>query len=280
MATISESVESTGTRQNFTGDALETRREFDVIFSDAEVTAGTNIDIVAQALVGVPLGSPHPTVAGAFCETIEVKKVSGSQNVFRVVCIYKGNSFTPSGGGDVNQSFTLTAKAVPKLVYRVDPSVPQEGTPNDNDIGGTAIDINGKPTSVVTVQSNVSVTMSLNIDVTSPNNYIEGIQSLVGTRNSVNFLGASKGNLLYTGATVNKVSGVGAAALFKITHSFAFDDQAHMVQVAESTDVRPSGVQLGKDVGNATYEKNAFKVKLQQPFTETGNFNSLGINVG
>jgi hypothetical protein len=169
---------------------------------------------------------------------------------------------------------------VPKLLYRVNPTVPTGGTPNGQDIGGTAIDINGKPTSVVTVQSTVSVTLSLNIDVASPDNYITGIQTLVGTRNSGAFLGASTGNLLYTGATVNKVSGSGAAALFKVTHSFAFDDQAHMVQVAESTDTRPSGVQLGKDVGNSTYEKNAFKVVFQQPFTGTSNFNSLGINIG
>lgn len=280
MATITESIASTGTRQNFTGDALESRREFDVIFSDAEVDNGINIDIVAQALVGVPLGSPHPTIFGAFCETIEVKKVSGAQNVFRVVCIYKGNVFAPGGGGDENQSFNLTAKAVPKLLYRVGASVPSSGTPNDNDIGGTAIDINGSPTSVVTVQSTVSVSLSLNVDVANPNNYITQIQGLVGSRNSGAFLGASAGNLLYTGATVSKVSGTGAAALFKVTHSFAYDDEKHMVQVAESTDVRPSGVQLGKDVGNATYEKNAFKVKLEQPFPGTSNFSSLGINIG
>lgn len=282
MASVTESIDSTGFRQNFTGDALEVRREFNVQFTAEEVAEGTNIDIVAQGLIPVVLGQVHPTVNNAFCETIECRKQSESNTVFRVIAIYKGNTFAPpdGGGGDEsNQTFTLSAKAVPKLVYRIDATVPTDGTPNDADIGGTAIDVNGKPTSIVAVESVVTVNMSLTVDTSSPGNYISGIQTLVGSRNKSTFLGASKGRLLYTGATVAKVSGSGANSIFKVSHSFAFDSEFHCKQVAESTDVRPSGVQLGKDVGNSTYEKNAFKVLFKQPFTNFSDFNALGIDI-
>ncbi len=282
MASVTESIESTGFRQNFTGDSLEVRREFDVVFTDAEVTQGSNVDSVAQTLVPVSLGQVHPTITNAFCETIECRKRSESNTIFRVVAIYKGNAFSPPDDGgdtDSNQTFTLSSKAVPKLVYRIGATVPQDGTPNDNDIGGTAIDINGKPTSIVAVESTVTVNMTLTIDTSSPGNYIAGIQGIIGSRNKDTFLGAAKGRLLYTGATVAKVSGSGANSIFKVAHSFAFDSEFHCKQVAESTDIRPSGVQLGKDVGNATYEKNAFKVLFKQPFTEFDDFNVLGIDI-
>lgn len=282
MASVTESIDSTGFRQNFTGDALEVRREFNVQFTAAEVTEGSNTDFVAQSLIPVVLGQVHPTITNAFCETIECRKQSDSNTVFRVVAIYKGNTFAPpdgNGGEETNQTFTLSTKAVPKLVYRIGAQVPTDGTPTDADIGGTAIDVNGKPTSIVAVESTVTVNMSLEIDTSSPANYISGIQGLVGKRNNATFLGASKGRLLYTGATVAKVSGSGANSIFKVSHTFAFDSEFHCKQVAESTDVRPSGVQLGKDVGNSTYEKNAFKVLFKQPFTEFSDFNALQIDI-
>ena len=84
---------------------------------------------------------------------------------------------------------------------------------------------------------------------------------------------------MWTLEVSNKISGSGAQTLVSVQHQFDYDDEAHLVQVAESTDLRPSGVQLGKDVGASAYSLNAFKVAFVQPFPSTSNFTALGIDI-
>jgi hypothetical protein len=281
---IQETKDSTGYQVNFTGDALQLTRVFDVVFRTTDADAGRARDDVAISLITQrvgPLGHPHPFMPTAFAETFNCRRVDGSTRVFRVTITYKGNVFDgPPDDPAAGQTFSLSSTVVAKDVYRVGGTIPQGGNPSGSpDIGGTAIDILGTPTSIAVVRSTVTVNMTGTVDLGAPGNYIAGIQGLIGTRNNALFLGAAPGNLLYKGASVNKISGSGAQTLVSVQHTFDYDDEAHLVQVAESTDLRPSGVQLGKDVGVSAYSLNAYKVAFVQPFPTTSNFKALGINI-
>jgi hypothetical protein len=285
MTTVQESKESTGYQVNFTGDALQLTRVFDVIFTEADADSGRARDDVAIRQVATevgPLGHPHPFMSTAFAETFNCRRADQSRTVFRVTITYKGNQFDgPPDDPAEGQTFSMSSTVVAKDVYRVGADVPSGGNPDSSapDIGGTAIDILGTPTSIAVVRSTVTVNMTGTVDLGAPGNYIAGIQGLIGTRNKGSFLGAAEGNLLYKGASVNKISGSGAQTLVSVQHTFDYDSEAHLVQVAESTDLRPSGVQLGKDVGVSAFKLNAYKVAYVQPFPTTSNFNALGINI-
>tara|TARA_Y100001937_G_scaffold123909_1_gene187677 strand:- start:5574 stop:6437 length:864 start_codon:yes stop_codon:yes gene_type:complete len=285
MTEIQETKDSTGYQVNFTGDALQLTRVFDVVFRQSDADSGRARDDVAISLITQrigPLGHPHPFMPTAFAETFNCRRVDGTTRVFKVTITYKGNQFDgPPDDPATGQTFSLSSTVVAKDVYRVGGTVPKGGNPSSGaaDIGGTAIDILGTPTSIAVVRSTVTVNMTGTVDLGAPGNYIAGIQGLIGTRNNGTFLGAAPGNLLYKGASVNKISGSGAQTLVSVQHTFDYDDEAHLVQVAESTDLRPSGVQLGKDVGVSAYKLNAFKVAFVQPFPSTSNFSKLGINI-
>lgn len=285
MTEIRETKDSTGYQVNFSGDALQLTRVFDVVFRESDADSGRARDDVAISVVNNnvgPLGHPHPYMPTAYAETFNCRRVDGSRTVFRVTITYKGNVFDgPPDDPAAGQTFSLSSTVVAKDVYRVGGTVPQGGNPSSGaaDIGGTAIDILGTPTSIAVVRSTVTVNMTATVDLGSPGNYIAGIQGLIGTRNNGLFLGAAAGNLLYKGASVNKISGTGAQTLVSVQHTFDYDDEAHLVQVAESTDLRPSGVQLGKDVGVSAYSLNAYKVAYVQPFPSTSNFTALGIDI-
>lgn len=277
-----ESAESGGSTFTFTGQSTELRRVFIVTFKSTDLEAGRATDTIAFRTVNIPLGTPHPEIGYAFLERYEVQPIKNGAGARKVTLVYKTDTVvlppdSPDGG---NQSFTLSGTAKPKLVYRRNFTVPDNGAEKLTDIGGDAYDVQGEPTSFVDVQPEVNVTASVIVDVTVPGNYLSSSLTLVGTRNSATFFGAPAGYLLFAGTSSNKVSGVGAQSVFEVTHRFVYDNEAHLVQVPKSTDLRASGVQLGKDVNNATYANNAYEVTLRQPFPVLGNFDALGINIG
>ena len=277
-----ESAESGGSTLTFSGQSTELRRIFIVTFKKSDLEGGKANDVNAFRLVNIPLGTPHPQIAYAFLERYEVSPIKNGAGARKVTLVYKTDTIVlppddPDGG---NQSFTLSGTAKPKLIYRRNFDVPQAGAEQLTDIGGDAYDVQGEPTSFVDVQPEVNVTLSVIVDVTVPGNYLSTSLDLVGQRNNATFFGAPKGFLLFAGTSTNKVSGVGSQSVFEISHRFVFDNEAHLVQVPKSTDLRASGVQLGKDVNNATYANNAFEVTLRQPFPVLGDFDALGINIG
>ena len=277
-----ESAESGGSTLTFTGQSTELRRIFIVTFKTADLEAGRATDVNAFRLVNIPLGSAHPEIAYAFLERYEVAPIKSGAGARKVTLVYKTDTVVlppddPDGG---NQSFTLSGTAKPKNIYRREFEVPDAGAEKLTDCGGNAFDVQGEPTTFVDVQPEVNVTLSVIVDVTIPGNYLSSSLTLVGTRNKATFFGAAPGYLLFVGTSSSKVSGVGPQSVFEVTHRFIYDNEAHLVQVPKSTDLRASGVQLGKDVNNATYANNAFEVTLRQPFPVLGDFDGLGINIG
>ena len=92
-----------------------------------------------------------------------------------------------------------------------------------------------------------------------------------------------KGRLLLTGLSTRRVSTNLSTKTYDITFSFVYDEEFHLVQVAQSSSLRASGVAFGKDESSGTgpsdYAENAFKVRYEQPFPTLANFGALGIDI-
>lgn len=168
-----------------------------------------------------------------------------------------------------DEDYTATESAVdPALVdtWRTGASLPANlSSPTDADIGGSAVDSGGEPvTRIVPVQT-LSVT---NITASSPDT--AAIRAYIGRRNSLAFLGASAGYVVFRGARIRRTG----PARWEATYDFAWDEQAHLRQMAVlDADGRP---RLGAP-DPVTNVAHATGVVWRQPFPETADLAGLGI---
>lgn len=96
------------------------------------------------------------------------------------------------------------------------------GDPDNNDIGGTALDSQGVPVSTFVTQSTVSTSRRY---ATVP---WSTIWSAIGKRNSIGYNGAQIGQLLMSGIQVQTIS----AGIFEVAYTYLSDGLYHMRQVA------------------------------------------------
>ena len=290
MPTITESNESTGLERSFGAQSDQQNRVEIVRFNPDET--GIANDRVALGLSSFVLGTQDVANADLFCQRIQCARDVDNPLVFRVTATFVSNEFDPGPDGDGAsvQDWNLTAQAKPKDVYRLPDTTtkPEGGNIDPNattvtDIGGKAIDRKGQKTSVLSVNPVVNVTVRREVSIGTPGNYIESVLAAVGTRNRGTFLGAEKGRLLLTGLSTRRVSTNLSTKTYDITFSFVYDEEFHLVQVAQSSSLRASGVAFGKDESSGTgpsdYAENAFKVRYEQPFPTLANFGALGIDI-
>jgi len=122
------------------------------------------------------------------------------------------------------------------------------------DIGGTSVDAAGVPVSGLVVQQELTYTVRINF--TNANQAT--VNSMIGTRNSADFLGGTAGYVLFTGVRRSRI----AVDLYEVTYSFVWDGAAHLRQVPKrSADGDP---ELASGYAAAVYAR--------QPFPGTSNF--------
>jgi len=125
------------------------------------------------------------------------------------------------------------------------------------DIGGASVDAAGVPVSGLVVQQELTYTVRLNF--TNANQAT--VNSMIGTRNSADFLGGTAGYVLFTGVRRSRI----AVDLYEVTYTFVWDGSAHLRQVPKrSADGDP---ELASGYAAAVYAR--------QPFPGTSNFSGL-----
>lgn len=152
-------------------------------------------------------------------------------------------------------------------LWRINPTIPSNGTQNGNDCGGTKIDSAGVPHSVLVRMSDITISETVSA-ASFPARSIN-IRAARGRRNLTVFQGAPIGQVLYTGAQASRIG----LEKFSITHKFAQDEFSHMLQ-------SPKRNQTGEVMYSPDTQGNqrATFVTLIQPFPGFADFNLLSEN--
>lgn len=219
-------------------------------------------------------GDSHPDFRGLIAKDFTVKKVAGHSDLWEVTWSYEmvTSSFLsppvqeiqelPNEVGYVELSSEIRAEFV--LAFRDTPTLPEEGDPNnlgdpEEDIGGTAVDAGGNPTSVIKRIQELTLTETVNV----PD--FDTYGKFRFRRNSQPFEGGATGKIVYRGASVRR-TGVN---VFVVSHSFVLDEAFHLVQ-------QPVVDQEGSPIlGPDGHAANVYHI---QPFLETADFNAISDN--
>ena len=164
-------------------------------------------------------------------------------------------------------------------VYRVGATAPaSKSTPADTDIGGTKVDSGGEPITYFNNVAKVSVRNVIAGRPTPPVGYINKRNNAVFVIGPYSF---PQDTLLFTGCSITRVG----AATYEIVYQFVYDNGYHLRQIAKRG---PDGqVIKGKKTdscGSAPTTvpdgevSNALCVFFRQPFKDTANFDSIGID--
>lgn len=234
-----------------------------------------------QNSVTVPSkGASHPEFVGLVAKDFTIAPVAGHGDLWQVDWSYEMISTDyldapiapveelPNEVGYVELSSEIRAEFV--LAFRKNPVLPNRGIPDEApegedqdpevDIRGESIDPGGNPTSVIRKIQELTLTET-----------IEGEPDFgrFGTfrfaRNSVEFLGARPGRVLYRGASVRRTG----VEVYQVSHSFIDDEQFHLVQ-------QPLVDQEGKPLLDD--QKNARLVYFIQPFETLLDLNGISTN--
>tara|TARA_Y100001938_G_scaffold147324_1_gene228254 strand:- start:1126 stop:1953 length:828 start_codon:yes stop_codon:yes gene_type:complete len=180
--------------------------------------------------------------------------------------------FDTSPGDPDFIDFSITQRPVAIDIFRVNTTNTPINAPGTDsvrtDIGGESVDSNGDPITKFVNQQELSITVRsesfLNIPIATSFN-------MLGTRNSLGYLGAAAGFLVYTGLSVQR-DGVNS---YNTTLNFVFDEEAHRRQVPQRD---LNGTIIPKSTGTSSNPMNRAKhVHLEQPFPRVTNFADLGI---
>lgn len=218
---------------------------------------------------GLPgYGDLFPGSTSLYLTAYTIEHIPDSSKTWKIVFQYETGDPTgispPSEPGYLQVS--IEYQVVPKDVYRTGGNK-QNGTPNDQDIGGVPVDSGGVPTTIFVPLHTLILEETVS-SVSLPSRS-ENIRFNAGTRNSASFYGASTGTLLYEGASARRIG----VATYSLVHRFSYDPDYHMIQV-------PKRNGSGKVDLEVTASKGSYAgwVRFIQPFPATSNFNSLSEN--
>ena len=254
-------------------DGQSGTRSFLVVENDATVTSQPSIDQVIRA-TGVrlyvqdnPAGDDPPPLGNLIPLTVNVRSESDAQIQYSVEFKYGLDALVPDeeSPDDPNfVTFTLAQRPVAIDLYRSNFTEDLKFE-EDTDIDGHPVDESGVPLTAFIIQQDLELSVryaSFDRVPTQTSLY------LVSKRNSVPFLGAEAGTLLFTGMSVTR-DGINS---YRATFTFTWDQWFHMRQV-------PARNQNG-DVNLAPKGSGRFKaqtVEYKQPFPDLQNFNLLGL---
>ena len=206
---------------------------------------------------GLPIGDSFQVGGNAelcYLTNIDISVVPDTKGlIWKVVHTYTGNVAAVDNANFLAYSANVSGQFVD--TWR-DVAPPAGGTPNNTDIGGTALDSGGVPVSKFVTQSSVQTTRR-----TTAVNW-NGIFAAVGKRNSDAYDGAAVGQLLFTGIGVSTV----AQGVYEVSYQYLSDSLYHCRQlvIVEDGDGRPM-----------TTNSQAKDVRWVQPYTTSISFTDL-----
>lgn len=253
---------------SMSGGRVSASRRF-VVWDDAA-------EIVEPAVVrdlfgaGLPeMGDLFPGEWNIFATNYAITRRPESRGVWDVEISYSNNepgTFQPAEVGYVDYSIDYSAEF--REMWRVGSglSIPTNGTPDANDIGGVKIDQAGVPVSVLVRMSTIQITETVSSLSVSARSLV--IRAARGRRNNTVFQGAPKGQALYQGATATRI----AIDTYTITHKFAQDEYSHLLQVPQRNENTEVALVATSGVFNASV------VRFVQPFPNFYDFNAISEN--
>jgi hypothetical protein len=231
--------------------------------------------ITTPKVVRDSFGDPLPEIGELFpeekviyCTGYNIRSIPDTLGVWEVEFTYENSEpgeRLPQEEGYTQ--ITIDYAAEFRDQWRVGVAIPTNGTQTGLDCGGTPIDKAGVPLSVLVRMSDMTIVET--VSAASFPDRSQLIRIARGRRNLEPFQGAPIGQVLYTGATANRI-GIGK---YQITHRFRQDESYHMIQ-------SPKRNQLGQveTAVDAQTVHRASHVDLVQPFPTFANFNLLSDN--
>jgi hypothetical protein len=253
------------------GGTLRGKRAFFVWDNTTAITQPVDIQFGSNGLPKV--GDLFPGEVDVYAVEFEIEPVNDSSGAWRVAFDYAQGStggtppptVLPSEPGYLQVS--MEYGAVFKDFYRESPGMSLfAGDPGVADIFGTPIDASGDPLSVLVRQHRLVIDETVSIETVESST--AKTRLAVGTRNATTFFGASRGTLLYEGASARRTSLTSAS----ITHRFLYDEYYHMVQQPRRNSQREVEVDATRTFPTAIF------VRWVQPFKRYTNFNTLSEN--
>ena len=203
-----------------------------------------------------------------FATAFSIKHLPDTRGVWEVVFTYENSEPAdklPNEEGYVQISIDYAAEF--RDAWRLNPTIPTNGTQTGVDCGGTAIDKAGEPLSVLVRMSDITIVETVSA-YSFPERSIK-IRQARGRRNLTPFQGAPIGQVLYTGATANRIG----LEKFSISHKFRQDENSHMQQSPRRNQLKEI-----QTVADAQSIHRAEFVDLVQPFFGFADFNLLSEN--
>lgn len=214
------------------------------------------------------IGDLFPDETVVFAVSYSIRHVPEARGVWEVQFNYENTE--PSGKLPQEEGYvqiTIDYRSEFRDMWRLSPTIPTNGTQNNNDCGGTSIDSAGVPLSVLVRMSDITITETVSA-ASFPARSL-AIRAARGRRNLTTFQGAPIGQVLYQGAQASRIG----LEKFSITHKFAQDEFSHMLQ-------SPRRNQTGEVdyAPDAQQNQRATFVRLIQPFPGFADFNLLSEN--
>lgn len=217
------------------------------------------------------IGSQFPGDTALYAKSYALKPEAESRYVWMLDFNYENSEPLEKQPQEIGYTqFSVNWTAEFREFYRTNPGmvIPENGTPSGSiDVGGKAIDVSGEPMTVIHYLGSIEFTETVSLASLPDRSQL--IRVARGKRNLTEFQGAPIGQILYKGASANRI-GVDRVSL---THTFAQDALFHMIQVA---DKKANGDPfLTLDTSGLF---RAGTVRWVQPFPEFANFNLLSEN--
>tara|TARA_Y100000593_G_scaffold94952_1_gene197543 strand:+ start:2569 stop:3405 length:837 start_codon:yes stop_codon:yes gene_type:complete len=261
-----------GREVSFSTGAYRTATRTFAVYSDSgqsidvsEVLSQPGIPDVGEFMVQ---GEAHPTLPFMTAQEATVQPYAEHKDAFLVTIRYaRMKIWGPDSNAVGYMSFTADVQTEFRDVWRTLPNAPTNiNNPNDDDIGGTAIDVKGEPVSQAFTTTSFEIEHV--IDYPIPFSFL---LNMGGRRNSNQWGVFNPNTVLYEGTRTSSV----AIGVYRLTHTFHFDSMYHLRQVSVPDF---SGSAALNDGSAANYALQAYPVVWRQPFRETYNFSNFGVD--
>lgn len=235
-------------------DEHELRQEFVVTWTSSGPTdnypgEGDLLDNIPHPTTRLAPATYAPTATYSnwmknfICRSVEVEPIRDRPYSWRVRATYRTPNWLKPNSGNQN-SFGVEYVKQTRIsgrrqvqLFRLGVTPPTGGTaayPPTTDIGGTKVDVQGKPMAGHVTQQQIQIEALRDRTPTSGTtaddpDWATIVATFVNTRNSVSFLGWPAGSVLCTGITATLDSEV-----WRFSAQFLYDEWFHLIQVPVS----------------------------------------------
>jgi hypothetical protein len=228
------------------------------------------------AIHTAPPAAMNNFIASFVCRSVNAVPEPAVPYTWRVTAVYSTMAPVDASKQGYGAKQTMSLSSRQYAEYRTGATLPTDGTvswPPGSDIGGTRIDLNGAPRAKelpqITRQLEYKWDRTPLISTTTPvDPPFQTFYDAVNKRNSVAFLGASVGTMLYKGfsATLDR-------EVWRIVHTWIFDSFYHVEQIPVPNPTGQPILLPGVSVAGQQIQQ-CDKVAWYQRFSSTRDFNT------